>query len=277
MKKIILVSLILIAAIVPFFIFKNITCPFKRQPGIQIIKSIEKDKTTKLLNEALVSLKFRKDRDALVIFEMILLEQPDNLDALWGKAEILRRAYNFEEAEKIFNDVLVKCPGHASSLISLSYIRYHDNKFSEALKILKQVLKQLDLERENKALAYMLIGSINAKKASLGGFFCKVVYGTRIKGCFEKAKSIAPDLAEVRLGLGSFYLLAPKIAGGDVDRAIEELECAVQLTPDFATANARLAQAYRKKQILDKYNFYLQRAKELDPDNEVVKEIETSL
>jgi hypothetical protein len=44
------------------------------------------------------------------------------------------------------------------------------------------------------------------------------------------------------------------------------------MAPDFATANARLAQSYKKKGNKEKYNYYLQRAKELDPENEVANE-----
>ena len=67
--------------------------------------------------------------------------------------------------------------------------------------------------------------------------------------------------------------LSLSIVGGSLDRAIEELKCAVELTPDFATANARLAQAYQKMGDEDKFKFYCARAKELDPQNEVLEEI----
>jgi len=273
MKRIIFVLLIAVAAIVPFLIFKNITCPLSR-PKENLTYTIE----LKTCQENLLKyLKLRKDNLATKEVDKILKMQPDDLCALWGKAEIFRRAYKFEDSERLLNQVLAKYPGHTSSLISLAYIKYHDNKFQDTSRLLKQALKHPDLKRENRALVYMLMGSINAKKAAQGGLLRKVTYGTRIRGFFEKAKVCAPDLSEVRLGLGSFYLLAPKITGGDVDRAIEELECAVQLTPDFATANVRLAQAYKQKGNLERYNFYIQRTKELDPENEVLKEIEREL
>ena len=119
----------------------------------------------------------------------------------------------------------------------------------------------------------MLMGSINARRSSKGGFFSKLSYGTQIRRYFQKAADLAPGLSEAHLGLGSFYLKAPGIAGGNIDKAILELEKAVELTPDFATANARLAQAYKKKGDLAKFQHYLQRARELDPDNEALAEI----
>jgi tetratricopeptide (TPR) repeat protein len=200
--------------------------------------------------------------------------KPNYLCALWAKAEVLRRNYKFKESKVLLKQVLSQSPGHIPSLITLCYIDYHENDFNKAANILKGLLKRSDLDRENKAFAYMLIGSINAKKASSGGLLSKFVYGTDIKEFFEKAKAIAPDLPEVRLGLGSFYLFAPKIFGGNIDKAIIELESAVKLAPDFATANARLAQAYKNKGILEKYDFYIKRAKELNPHNEALMEAE---
>lgn len=273
MKRIILVLLIASAAIVPFVVFKNMTCPLSL-PKENLTCSID----LKICQKNILKyLKLRKDNLASGEIEKILAIQPDDVCALWGKAEILRRAYKFQDSERLLNQVLAQCPGHAPSLISLAYIKYHDNKLQDASRLLKQALKQPGLGREDRALIYMLMGSINAKKATQGGLLSKIAYGRRIRGFFERAKACAPDLTEVRLGLGSFYLLAPKITGGDVDRAIEELEYAVKLTPDFATANIRLAQAYKQKGNLEKYNFYIQRTKEIDPENEVLKKIEDQL
>lgn len=225
------------------------------------------------IREAFVLLKNRKDKDALVIFEKILSEQPDNLDALWGKAEVLRRTRKYKESENILNAILKKNPNHISSLISLSYIRYKDDKLNEAQKLINQALKTGDLDKENKALAYMMLGTINSRRSVKGWFFSKIAYGTQIKGYFLKAKGLAPDLPEVHLGLGTFYLKAPAIAGGDLDKAFEELNLALKIASDFATACARLAQYYKKIGDLERYDFYIKKAQELDPQNEVLKEI----
>jgi tetratricopeptide (TPR) repeat protein len=268
MKKYFLVLFIAAMAAAPFFLFKNtprIRPVTPKQPCANLeSKPCQKD--------LLKYLKLRKDALALSEADKVLAVEPDDLCAWWVRAEVMRRTYKFRDSEDLLRQILAQHPTHIPSLISLAYIEYHDDKFDDASKILKQLLSRPDLSLEDRAIVYMLMGSINAKK-SLGGLFYKIAYGTRIKGHFEKALVLAPDLAEVRLGLGTFYLLAPGIAGGNIDKAILELEYAVKLTPDFATANARLAQAYKKKGDLEKYNFYLQRAKELDPGNEVVEEV----
>ncbi len=273
MKKLILILLILVAMIAPFFVLKNLKRPFLRSQGVkQTLASSMELKTFQ--DNLLKYLKLRKEELAKGEIDRILAIRRDDICALWARAEILRRAYKFKESENLLNQVLVEYPEHAPSLVSLAYIKYRYNKFQDAFRLLSQALKQPDLDRENLALAYLIMGSINAKRATRGGPFAKVIYGTRIRGFFEKAKNVAPDMAEVRLGLGSFYLLAPKIAGGDIDKAIKELQCAEKLTPDFASVNARLAQAYKQKGDLGKYNFYIKRARDLEPANEILKELE---
>lgn len=270
MKKVILIAFILAAGLVYFLAVNNKACKLTR-PGREAACSVD---LRECQEKVLKYLKERKDDLALEEIAKIISIDPDDTCALWAKAEVLRRSYRFGESEELLNKVLTVSPGHPPSLITLAYIKYYEGNFHEAGFLLKEALRSPDLEKENEALVYMLMGSINAKKSSRGGLFGKLAYGTRIKGYFERAQVLAPDLPEVHLGLGTFCLLAPKIAGGDLERAIRELEWAVRLTPDFATANARLAQAYKRKGERQKYEFYIERAKGLDPENEVLKEIQ---
>jgi tetratricopeptide (TPR) repeat protein len=247
------------------------TCPLSTISPAEKIEPIQKDNS---LKDALVLLKNRKDNDALVVFEKILADEPGNLDALWGKAEIKRRAHKYKEAQALLSEILKQNPNHVSSLISLAYIRYKDDKLNEASELINRAINASSSDKENEALAYMMLGTINSRRSAKGWFFSKIRYGTQIKCYFLKAKELAPHLPEVHLGLGTFYLKAPAIVGGNLDKAVEELEAAVRIAPDFATANARLAQAYKKKGNLEKYNFYIQRARELDSQNEVLKELQ---
>lgn len=227
-----------------------------------------------VINEALELLRVRKDNQALLIFDRILIGEPGNLDALWGRAEVLRRARAYKESEVLLKGILKKNPQHIPSLISLAYIAYKDDKLQEALQLINLVLANDYLDTHNQALAYMMLGAVNSRRCSQGHLFNKIKYGTQIRRHFLRAKSLAPDLPEVHLGLGTFYLLAPPIFGRNLDKAIEELESAVKIAPDFATACARLAQCYKKRGLLNKYAFYIARAKKLDPENEVLKETE---
>jgi len=223
------------------------------------------------IKEAYRLLTARRDIEALRIFEEILSQDSTNIQALWGKAEVLRRGRRFKEAESILIGNLESDPEHPPSLLTLAYIRYKDNDLSQAQKLIGRALGSPQLSRQDKGIAYMLKGAINSRRSKSGWIFGKLIYGTQIKGYFLKARELAPQLPEVHLGLGTFYLLAPKIAGGDRKRAIEELRLAIDIAPDFATASARLAQAYKEEGSLEKYNYYVQRARRLDPQNEVLQ------
>jgi tetratricopeptide (TPR) repeat protein len=227
-----------------------------------------------LISQAMKLLKFRKDSEALAQFEQILLEEPLNLDGLWGRAEILRRRRHYQAAAALLNQVLAAKPRHVPSLISLANIKYKEDNLEDARALINQVLSSGAGSKDNAALAYLMLGTIDTKHIPESWLFGKIKYATQIKTYFLKARELAPDLPEARLALGTFYYLAPVIVGGSLDKAVAELELAVKLAPDFATANARLAQCYKKKGLLEKYNFHLARAKELDPENEVLRENE---
>lgn len=267
-RKLLLVILVVIGLITGVYVVaKNRISP------MATIAALKAEQQNTLITQAFALLKARKDADALAIFEKTLLTQPNSLDALWGKAEVLRRRRDYQQAEKLFNEILKLYPGYVPALISLSYNRYKDDELNQALKLINQALKCSSLDKESQALAYMMLGSINSRRSQKGWLLGKLAYGTQIKCYFLKAEELAGDLPEVHLGLGTFYLLAPAIAGGNLGRAVQELELAVKIAPDFATANARLAQAYKKKGDLEKYNSYLRRARALDPENEALKEI----
>jgi len=225
------------------------------------------------LKSGLELLRVRKDNAAGDIFSRILENNPVDVEALWGKAEILRRKRDFEKAQVFLNRIFSIEPKHAPSLIILSYLRYKSDQLNEAQALAEEVLSMPSAGRGSRALAYMLLGSINARRSSLGGVVNKIRYGMQVERNFLKAKTLAPDLAEIHMALGSFYLLAPSFAGGNLNKALRELNTAILLAPDFATANARLAQAYAKKGDLVSYNFYLKRAREIDPGNEVLQEL----
>lgn len=254
---------------VPSGYFKN-NKPVARDKGLCALTAKE---TVSSLAQAFEFLRTRRDKEALSAFEAVLSTEPDNLSAMWGKAEMKRRQREYAEAEGLLKKIISRDPSHAPSLNSLAYIRYNSGKLDDALGMVNKVLSSDKATAQDKALAYMMIAAINSKRSSQGWFFSKIRYGTQIKCYFLKAMELSPDLPEVHLGLGSFYLMAPGIAGGNPDKAVEELECAVKIAPGFATANARLAQAYKKKGDMEKYQFYKDKTFELDPHNEVLPEL----
>ncbi len=270
MKRFLLIfAFILIISL--FSIINNLPTALKEIFRIKKIEHIKAAYRPDLIKQGLSMLRKRNDLDALEIFEAALSENPLNVDALWGKAEILRRQRKYNESEQILNEVIRINPSHASSLITLAYIRYNENKLSLAMELIKKVLSSEDIDNENEAMAYVVLGTINARLASDSNLLNKLKYGAKIKPAFVKAIRLAPDLPEAHLALGTFYLLAPSMIGGNINKALVELQYSVKITPNFATANARLSQAFKKIGDEEKSKFYLKRAETLDPNAEVLK------
>ncbi len=276
MKKYILIILVVIGLVGGLYVARQAGGYGLRKGTLAVSyqftpEGIEQKKSSPF-EEGMMLLKSRRDKEALAAIERALSQDPSNLEALWAKAEILRRNREYKESEAILNEILAKNPIHTPSMLTLSYIKYKENKIKESQGLVDQVLKIKNLDKEDRALAYMMLGAINSKSISDGWVLEKIIHGLQVKACFDKAAKLAADLPEVHLALGTFYLKAPGVLGGNLDKAIKELGTAVRIAPDFAEANARLAQAYKKKGKIDEYNFYIKRAKDLDPENEALTE-----
>jgi Tfp pilus assembly protein PilF len=84
---------------------------------------------------------------------------------------------------------------------------------------------------------------------------------------------LRPNAAEVLLGLGSFYLLAPPIVGGDRNKAEDYLKRALLADPFLADTYVRLAQLYKIQGDNVKYELYLNEALKIDPQSELALDI----
>ena len=139
-----------------------------------------------------------------------------------------------------------------------------------ASKVVGQGREAVDLS--NYTRGYLLVAGGKGMLASTGGIFAKIGEGTQVFPNLKKAEELQPDSPAVLFGLGSFYFLAPGIAGGNMDKAKDYLERAVSSDPFFADAYVRLAQVYRAKGDNQKFEEYLKKALEIDPQNALARD-----
>jgi len=118
-----------------------------------------------------------------------------------------------------------------------------------------------------------LRGGVKGMIAHYGGALSKVINGTAVLPNLKTAEKLQPEFSGVKFGLGSFYLLAPSLAGGDLGEAQKYLEEAVKIDPLFADAYVRLAQLYKIKGDTRRYNGYINKALEIDPKNELTLDV----
>jgi tetratricopeptide (TPR) repeat protein len=171
----------------------------------------------------------------------------------------------------------VAAPAFWPAYVTLAYIRYNQMNFQAAVRLASQVLEQgkNSVDTSNKVRALLIVGGARGMLAYYGGLFSKIVNGTQIMRNIKKAQSLQPQSAAVMFGLGSYYLLAPGFAGGDKEEAEKYLLKTLELDPLFADACVRLAQLYKARHDMAKYAFYLAKAREIDPDNELAADIDS--
>ncbi|MBM3244501.1 MAG: tetratricopeptide repeat protein [Candidatus Omnitrophica bacterium] len=224
---------------------------------------------------ALVYLNLRRDSEAEEIFDYILQVNPEAYEAKWGKAEVLRRKHNYPESGKILSEIIEDAPDFSPAYISLAYIKYMKFDFNQAVALATKVIEQgkdiVDLS--NYVRAILIVSGAKGMIAHYGGPLSKIINGTAVFPGLKKAEKAKPDDPAVLFGLGAFYLLAPRFAGGDLDKSLDYLNKAVKKDPKSPDAYVRLGQAYKAKGDIEKYNFYLNKALEIDAANELALDI----
>jgi tetratricopeptide (TPR) repeat protein len=222
----------------------------------------------------LLFLNQRKDQEAQKIFQDMLKKNPRSAEAKWGLAETLRRQSKLDESQKLLEAIIQSMPTFAPAYISLAYIKYTKLDFKGTVELASKVVSQgreaVDLS--NYTRGYLLVAGGKGMLASAGGIFAKIGEGTQVFPNLKKAEELQPESPAVLFGLGSFYFLAPGIAGGNMDKAKDYLERAVGSDPFFADAYVRLAQVYRAKGDNQKFEEYLKKALEIDPQNALARD-----
>lgn len=190
---------------------------------------------------------------------------------LYHRAETLRREHRLEESEEVLKKILKEHPDFAPAYISLARIRYIRMDFEGAIRLGKKVLAAGPSRADKTSItaAYLIVGDSKGMLAYYGGPVAKAVHGIAVAGYLRAAEKLQPGTAAVDFSIGSYYLLAPPAAGRDMNKAEEYLKRSIASDPRFADAYVRLAQVYRMKSDMDRYREYLNKALEIDPENEL--------
>ncbi len=217
----------------------------------------------------LVYLNLHQDNRAAEAFTRVFNKSPETIGARWGIAEVLRRQHKSKDAKEKLIKIIEEDPSFSPAYISLAYLKYIDMDFNGsaalALKVINQGRDKVDLS--NYVRAYAMYAGAKGMIAHYGGVLSKAINGLAVEPNLKKAQKLSPDSPAVLFGLGSYYFLAPVIAGGDKVKAEEYLKKAVEKDPLFADAYVRLAQLYSVRKDSAKYQFYMKKALEIDPQN----------
>jgi tetratricopeptide (TPR) repeat protein len=211
------------------------------------------------------------------LFVEILEEDPSNIAAQWGAADVVRRNHDLDRARKELMRIISEDRTFAPAYISLSYLRFMQVDFADSLRyaILARKLGPKRVDFSNYKRAHLMEGGARGMLSHYSGPLSKMIHGFKILPALKRGEKLKPDDAEVYYGLGAFYFLAPRVLGGNLEKAQEYLEKSIMADPLFVDPYVRLAQVYRHMGDEDKYNEYLNIALKLDPGNELALDIKT--
>lgn len=217
------------------------------------------------------------DKKANLVFKDLAAREPGLVEARWGLAECLRRAHKLDESERMLKKIIREQPSFSPAYISLAYIKYTKMKFNDSVRLAYKVIKQgkKNVDLTNYTRAYLMLAGAKGMIAHYGGPLSKAINGTFVFSKLKKAQRFSPQYAGVLFGMGSFYLLAPKFAGGNIHKAEDYLKKAIAADPLFSDAYARLSQVYQQKRDGKKAKFYLEKALRIDSGSELALDIKS--
>jgi tetratricopeptide (TPR) repeat protein len=235
------------------------------------------DSIPKLYTLALTYLNQYNAKEAKKSFEKILRLDSSNLLARWGQIESLRRLHQCSSCIEELENIIKKRPDFAPAYITLAYLYYTDMNFEKTSKLCYKVIKmgKDKVDSSNYLRALGLFAGAKGMIAHYGGPLSKVINGRSVMPYLEKAKKIDPDSPIVYFGLGSYYMLIPPIFGRNLEKSEKYLKKAIKADPEFADVYVRLAQVYRAQGDEYKYNKYISKALDIDPQNKLALDIKT--
>jgi len=132
-----------------------------------------------------------------------------------------------------------------------SFAARHENKRAEqALEDAIAAVQHCIGSDDKSADAHSLLADLYGRKISLGGCLAGPRFGPKIDAENKKALELAPGNVRVYASLGRQYLYAPKMFGGNIDKAIENFRdghpARLRLRREFRLACHRLSQEWRR-------------------------------
>jgi tetratricopeptide (TPR) repeat protein len=173
-----------------------------------------------------------------------------------GRTTLKEDALN--RAQDHFLKLTQENPGNALYFYELARVDYYrassargskNNK--SAASILDQAISEaqesLKLD-ERSAVAHSLLADLYGNKIGLGvGFMLGARFGPKVDAENKRALELDSNNPQVLASLGRQYLHAPKMFGGDLDKAIANLQKSIDRDSTADETYVWLAIAYRKK------------------------------
>jgi len=158
----------------------------------------------------------------------------------------------FERAQRLFNNtdfdgalrvLLAADPKDGPSLLLAGRSYYMNGDFKKSTDYM---LKAVAVEPSNSTY-YLWLGRAFGRRAETSSFLTAASYATKARENFERAVALNPRNTEALMDLFEYYLQAPGLLGGGLDKARAISQKINQLDPaEYSYAQARLAERQKE-------------------------------
>jgi len=168
--------------------------------------------------------------------------------------------------------------GRTDSYLAQAKERRSDKKAAQRAidSAIENARRSIDLD-DGSANAHALLADLYGRKIGYGGMLAGMRYGPKAEGEANRALQLDANNACAYVVLGRRHLYAPKVFGGDVDKAIESFRKATALDPGFDEGFVWLAIAYGRKADSSAARAALDDALRLNGRNVVAQEMRAAM
>ena len=206
-------------------------------------------------------------------------------DPLVAAVEAARRTHDESQLQSVkvqLEQRIARDPHDAAAYFDLANVQscladvYEMRKDKKAAgaavdKAIEAVQRSIQLQ-DKSANAHSLLADLYGRKISLGnGMFAGPKFGPKVKEENAKAMALDDKNPHVWASLGRQYLMAPKMFGGDVSKAIESFRKSLDLDSSQDETWVWLAKAFHKQGDKAKARDAMEHALSLNPGSPWVK------
>ncbi len=166
-----------------------------------------------------------------------------------------------EQAQKLLKEMLRENETLADARYLLGVIHLMRGDYERAIEELERAIAI----NGNDYTYYERLGDAYGLKAQKGNIFSALFVIGDMRSSWEKAIELKPDVVSARERLFTYYLVAPGIAGGDMDKALMLAGEVVKLNP--VRGHLLLGRYYQKSEEMAKAEQEYMTAVRLDSTN----------
>ena len=202
-------------------------------------------------------------RNGLMKLKMPALAMALSIGGMAGAAgsdlERAENAYQHTDYKTALSTLLPVSPKNGAVYALTGKAYYMDGQYKNSISCLEKAIAE---DPQNSAY-YDWLGKAYGRRAEESSFLTALPYANKTRAAFEKAADLDPTNLEALGDLFEYYLQAPGIVGGGVEKAEEVSRRIGRLNEaEYHYTRARLAEKRKKVEVVEAE---LRKAMELEP------------